>query len=56
MNDSAGQTVDAAPFEHRFTPLREVIEPDSLGIEIGPFLNPLATSLRAFLGPVANRL
>ena len=55
MSDIAGQTVDAPPFDHRFTPLRRVMHPRSLGIEIGPFLNPLAAKRDGYRTLVVDR-
>lgn len=55
MSDIAGQTVAAAPLEHRFAPLRRVIHPGSLGIEIGPFLNPLAAKHDGYRTLVVDR-
>jgi len=55
MNDIAGQTVDATPLGHRFTPLRQVMQPGSLGIEIGPFLNPLAAKRDGYRTLVVDR-
>ena len=55
MSDIAGQTVAAEPFEHRFAPLRRVIHPGSLGIEIGPFLYPLAAKRDGYRTLVVDR-
>jgi len=55
MSDIAGQTVAAEPFEHRFAPLRRVIHPGSLGIEIGPFLHPLAAKRDGYRTLVVDR-
>lgn len=55
MSDIAGQTVAAAPLEHRFAPLRRLIHPGSLGIEIGPFLNPLAAKRDGYRTLVVDR-
>ena len=55
MSDIAGQTVAAEPLEHRFAPLRRVIHPGSLGIEIGPFLYPLAAKRDGYRTLVVDR-
>ena len=55
MSDIAGQTDDATPFDHRFTPLRRLIRPGTLGIEIGPFLNPLAAKRDGYRTLVVDR-
>ena len=55
MSDIAGQTVAAAPLEHRFAPLRRLIHPGSLGIEIGPFLHPLAAKRDGYRTLIVDR-
>jgi SAM-dependent methyltransferase len=55
MSGNAGKTVDAAPFEHGFTPLLRVIRPGSLGIEIGPFLHPVAAKRDGYRTLVVDR-
>lgn len=55
MSDIAGQVINAGFLEHRFTPLRQGIQPGSLGIEIGPFLHPLAAKRDGYRTLVVDR-
>lgn len=55
MSVIAAETVASGPREHRFTPLRRVIQPGSLGIEIGPFLNPIAAKRDGYRTLVVDR-
>jgi len=55
MSVIAEETVAVGPLEHRFTPLRRVMQPGSLGIEIGPFLNPLAAKREGYRTLVVDR-
>jgi SAM-dependent methyltransferase len=55
MSVIAGETVAAGALEHRFAPLRRLIRPGSLGIEIGPFLNPLAAKRDGYRTFVVDR-
>ena len=55
MSVIAEETVAAGPLDHRFAPLRRLIHPGSLGIEIGPFLNPLAAKRDGYRTLVVDR-
>ncbi len=55
MSDISGQPIAAGPFEHRFRAVRRGIHPGSLGIEIGPYLNPLAAKADGYRTLVVDR-
>lgn len=55
MSDVVEQPGGAGPIGHRFTPLRDGIRPGSIGIEIGPFLNPLAAKRDGYRTLVVDR-
>ena len=55
MSVIAEETVAVGPLEHRFAPLRRLIHPGSLGIEIGPFLHPLAAKRDGYRTLIVDR-
>ena len=55
MSDTPPPIIGAGPCGHRFTPLRAAIHPGSTGIEIGPFLNPLAAKRDGYRTLVVDR-
>ncbi|MEI8368013.1 MAG: methyltransferase domain-containing protein [Planctomycetia bacterium] len=55
MSDVLGHAIGAGPPEPRFAAVRRAMHPGSLGIEIGPFLHPLAAKRDGYRTLIVDR-